>query len=102
MKNEILKSTEFKRVDEQGSTVSFSKLNQEGVDALYTKRLEDLERVKELVSLKFVHLVEEKLLAEKKTLEKLLNLQSAEDAARAKYSFVLSSYFFDQKFFGER
>ncbi len=102
MKNEILKSTESKQADESGNVVSLGKLSQEEVDVLYKKRLEDLQGVKELISLKLVHQVEEKLLVEKKTLEKLLNLQSAEDAARAKYSFVLSSYFFDQKFFGER
>ncbi|MBL8029845.1 MAG: hypothetical protein JNN11_01210 [Candidatus Doudnabacteria bacterium] len=102
MNNEIIKSVSDNKKGEGHVVYTRGALDQEQVTALYKKRFLELSSLKNELSLKLFHQVEEKLLTEKKTLEKLLNLQNAEDAVRARYSNVLSTYFFDQKFFGER
>ncbi|MCC7356821.1 MAG: hypothetical protein IT410_04410 [Candidatus Doudnabacteria bacterium] len=75
-----------------------TKLTQKQIDELYSQRLQSLDSLKAKISLKFYYIIAEKLQAEKKTLEALLNIAFTKKQDHDQYSFILDPQFFEQKF----
>lgn len=68
------------------------------IESLFAARLEELEQIKELMSLKFYYAVKEKIGAEKEAFLKLLDLEGKKKAILSDYSFALDTHFFEQRF----
>lgn len=75
-----------------------TKLTQKQIEGIYTQRSKVLESLKTTISLKFYYTIAEKLLNEKKSFEKLLNLAFTKKQDHDQYSFILDPQFFEQRF----
>jgi hypothetical protein len=71
----------------------------EAIDSLYEQYEKDLTDLEPFIYLKLYNRIKEKFNNEKEQFAKLLNWQDARDEALSRYSFVLNSQYFEQKFF---
>ncbi len=92
---EVISNLKIEAID------SFDVLDQSFIDNLYEGLGLKLQGLVDAVSLKFYHQITEKLAKEKSQYEQLLNLQDLQKEELSHYSFVLNSYYFEQRFLEE-
>ncbi len=71
----------------------------EMIDSLYEKYEQELAELEPFIYLKLLNRIKEKFAEEKEQFAKLLNWQDARDDALSRYSFVLNTQYFEQRFF---
>ncbi len=74
-------------------------ISAEMIDSLYKKYEQELLELEPFVYLKLYNRIKEKFAEEREQFAKLLNWQDARDDALSRYSFVLNTQYFEQRFF---
>ena len=97
--NEKLHSPEIepKKTMEQ-TEASNNTLTAEDIETLFLARASALESIKSHVCLSFFYTITEKLATEKQTLMDILNFNDRKHQMLERYTFILPSQYFEQKF----
>jgi hypothetical protein len=98
--NEQLKPNEQIRQEPEAETAADTgaSLSESVISDLFAARRQQLDTVKQWISLKFFYQAAEKVKREEAALRKLLDLEQAKQTILAEYTFVLDPVYFEQKF----
>ena len=73
-------------------------LTQQQIEQAAEDRANKLNGIKDLISKKFLYALEDKLAAEKKSLQQILDWQEGRNTELSKYTHVLDPHYFEQEF----
>jgi len=98
MKNEILQPIETSITPFKKDGASFAQLNAELINEVISDRKNRLEKIKPEISRKLYYIMEEKIIAQEKHLNDILDWRQGKLSQLSKYSLILNSNYFEQEF----